>query len=175
MQIRSRYIFGLALVVLMAFSSCGQPQEPSEPAEPATPKNSLVGVWSVSELTSGDGETISPAQPGLFIFTKGHYSAVHTRVAEPRQNSGKSFEPTSEEKVAQYDSIIVNTGTYRISGSEITFFPMVAKSPEFIGGESKAEFRIKGDELTLNTETVVAKNGGSAAGPFGSMKLNRIE
>ena len=91
----------------------------------------------MSTMTPSDGgATIDPAQPGVFIFTDEHYSAVYSLGAEPRLLSAAAFSPTSEEKAAQYDTIIVNTGTYEVSGSTITFHPMVAKSPEFIGGQS---------------------------------------
>jgi len=164
----------VALVVLVATASCGQTPTPAEPSATANP---LFGVWSMTAMTPGDGgATIDPSQPGLFIFTEEYYSAVYSLGADPRPLSAAGFNPTSEEKVAQHDTIIVNTGTYETSGCIITFRPMVAKSPEFIGGHSTVDFQINGDVLTLTVQSVEAADGVSAPGaPGSSMTLRRIE
>ncbi len=172
MQLRSRVVpAAIALVTLVTIASCGQAPAPAEPANP------LDGVWSMSAMTPGaGGATIDPSQPGLFIFTEGHYSAVYSLGAEPRPLAAAGFNPTSEEKVAQYDTIIVNTGSYEVSGSTITFRPMVAKSPEFVGGQSTMDFQIDGDVLTLTQQSVVAADGVSTPDtPGSSMMLRRIE
>ena len=177
MRLRSRVVpAAVALVVLVTSASCGQAPAPV-PAEPSAPANPLHGVWSMSAMTpGGGGATIDPSQPGLFIFTEGHYSAVYSLGADPRPLSAVGFNPTSEEKVAQYDTIIVNTGTYEASGSTITFRPMVAKSPEFIGGHSTMDFQINGDVLTLTVQSVVAADGVSPPDELAeSMTLRRIE
>ncbi len=181
MRLRSRVVpAAVALVVLVTTASCSQAPAPAEPDAPANP---LHGVWSMIAMTSGDdGATIDPSQPGLFIFTEGHYSAVYSLGADPRPLSAAGFDPTSEEKVAQYDTIIVNTGTYEARGSTITFRPMVAKSPEFIGGDSTMDFQLrktgqKGDVLTLTVQSVVAADGVSSPPDelAPSMTLRRIE
>ncbi|MCH8948692.1 MAG: lipocalin-like domain-containing protein [Acidobacteria bacterium] len=160
----------VTLITLTAFTGPAM-------AEPTVPTNPLLGVWSMTTMTPGGGETIDPSQPGLFIFTEAYYSAVYTLGADPRPLSVAAFNPTSDEMVAQHDTIIVNTGTYEASGSTITFRPMVAKSPEFIGGHSTMDFQINGDVLTLTVQSVVAADGVSTAAdaPGSSMTLRRIE
>ena len=174
MRIGSRLVLGTAaLVMLVTIASCAPDPVPEEPAAPPNP---LLGVWSVSARTSSEGEPIDPSQPGLFIFTERHYSAVHSLGAEPRPRAAVSFSPTPEEKVAQYDTIIVNTGAYEVSGSTITFRPQVAKSPERVGGQGTMDFQIDGDVLTLTQESVVAVDSVSAPNaPGSSMTLRRIE
>ncbi len=176
MRLRSHVVpAAVALVVLMNIASCGQAQDQ---AEPTVPTNLLHGVWSMTAMTpGGGGATIDPSQPGLFIFTEGYYSAVRSLGADPRPLSATGFNATSEEKVAQYDTIIVNTGTYEASGSTITFRPMVAKSPEFVGGHSTTDFQINGDVLTLTVQSVVAADGVSSPPDelAPSMTLRRIE
>jgi len=174
MPLRSRVVpTAVALVVLVTTASCGQAPAPSEPTAPANP---LHGVWSMTAMTpGGGGATIDPSQPGLFIFTEWYYSAVCSLGSDPRPLSAAGFNPTLEEKVAQYDTIIVNTGTYEASGSTITFRPMVAKSPEFIGGHSTMDFQINGDVLTLTITSTMAADGVSAPGAPGPMTLQRIE
>ncbi len=143
---------------------------------PAAAANELVGVWSVVAVDPGDGAAIiSPSQPGQYIFAAGHYSAVFAPGAEPRVKSAQSFQPTSDEMVAQYTSIIVNAGTYEISGSTVTFRPMIAKSPGFVGGYQTSGFRVSGDTLVLTDQAVVAVDGEAAPNVGGSMTLVRVE
>lgn len=175
MQLRSRVVpAAIALVTLVTIASCGQAPAPAEPAAPANP---LQGVWSMTAYTPGNGgATIDPSQPGLVIFTEGHYSQIFSPAGEPRPLAAASFNPTSEEKVAQYDTIIVNTGSYEVSGSTLTFRPMIARSPEFVGGQSVMDFQIDGDTLTLTMQSVVAADGVSAPdAPGSSTVLRRIE
>lgn len=175
MRIRPHVVLAMiGFVIPVAAASCGRAPEPAERAGSVNP---LQGVWSVSEMTPGSGSaTITPSQPGLFIFTEGYYSAVHSLGGEPRSRSAVSFNATAEEKVAQYDSIIVNAGTYDVSGSTATFRPQIAKSPEFVGGQSTMNFQIDGDVLTFTETKVVAADGVSAPDAAGSsMKLRRVE
>ena len=169
-----RFVFralpvGCVFLALVVVSACGQ----APPPEPVAPANPLAGAWSVTAIELADGSVIDPAQPGLFIFADSHYSAVYTNRAEPRPLSATPFSATDVEALAQFQSIIVNTGTYTVSGSMITFRPLVARSPEFIGGESTAEFEIAGDVLTLRYQTVVAADGGSPPDVGGWMTLHR--
>ena len=49
-------------------------------------KQSIEGVWKVSEIvvTGAGASTISSPQPGLFIFTRGHYSIMYVPGNAPR-------------------------------------------------------------------------------------------
>ena len=85
------------------------------------------------------------------------------------------FVPTPEEMVAQYESIIVNTGTYEITGSTVTFRPVIAKSPGFVGGQATAELQITGDALTLTFQSIVSADGTSPPRVERSMTLRRVE
>ena len=162
------------LLALLLTVAC-QPVPSSEPAPSA---NELAGVWSLTADDPGDGSpVIEPSQPGLYIFTDGYYSAVYPRGSDPRIKSEVSFQPTQEEMVAQYETIIVNTGTYEINGSMVTFRPIIAKSPGFVGGHQTSSFRVDGDTLVLTLETVVAVDGVSApnANVSGSLTFVRVE
>ncbi len=78
--------------------------------------------------------------------------------------------------VAQYQTIIVNTGTYDVSGSTITYRPIIAKSPEFVGGHSTMDYAIDGNTLTLNNTSVVSVDGMSPPTDVsGTIRLRRIE
>ncbi len=143
------------------------PEEPSDP---------LVGVWLVATLTTPDRETIDPAGPGQFIFANGRYSAVYSLGAEERPHAAAGFNPTADEKVTQYDTIIVNSGIYEVNGSELTLRPIVAKTPEYAGGSSTMEFRIDGDILTTTMRSITSVDGASPEGAIGSsMTLRRVQ
>ena len=76
----------------------------------------------MTTMTPGaGGAAIDPSQPGLFIFTDLYYSAVYSLGADPRPLSVVAFSATPEEMIAQYQTIIVNTGTYEASGATVTF------------------------------------------------------
>ena len=157
----------LAVAVL----ACQQP--PAPPTE--APDGPLEGAWQVTTFELADSSVVDPAQPGLFIFTKGYYSAVYTNRAEPRVPAETHFSPTEEETLDQYQSLIVNAGTYTVGGSGVTFRPLVAKSPAFIGGEATAEFSIAGDVLTLEYSTIFSTDGTSAPNVRGVITLRRVE
>ena len=163
----------VALLALVVTVACGQ--APS--SEPAAPANPLEGVWSLTASDPGDGSSVvDPSQPGLYIFAEGYYSGVYAPGAALRVPSEVPFQPTSEEMVAQYQSIIVNTGTYEISGSTVTFRPIIAKSPGFVGGQSTADFSVDGNTLTLMTRTVESSDGISAPSVGGgSLTFRRVE
>lgn len=166
-----------ALLVLIAAAGCGQAPAPEpSPPEPAGPANPLQGVWSLSSVDPGGSEAvIDPSQPGLFIFAERYYSGVYVPGAEPRVPSQTPFQPTSEEMVTQYQSIIVNTGTYEVTGSKVTFRPLIAKSPGFVGGQATAEFEVVGDALTLAFQSIVSADGTSAPDVAGSLTFQRVE
>ena len=159
----------LGLVITVA---CSQPPA-SEATAPAGP---LEGVWSMTVSAPGDGSAASdPSQPGLYIFAQGYYSGVYAPGAAERVPSEVPFQPNPDEMVAQYQSIIVNTGTYDVSGSTVTFRPIIAKSPGFVGGQSTAEFTVDGNTLTLRTQTVTTSDGVSAPAVGGSLTFRRVE
>ncbi len=141
----------------------------------ATSASPLEGAWVVTSLQSSDGTAIDPAGPGQFIFLDGRYSAVYTVGVTERRKSEKAFDPTEEEMVEQHETIIVNSGTYQVEGNELTLRPLVAKSPEYIGGSSIMEFSVDGDTLTAKIRQLTSANGISPEGAIGStMTLRRV-
>ncbi len=150
---------------------------------PAGPENPLVGVWKIvhdEEVDASGQSTDENIQSSLVIITPGYYSMVYTFGTEPRPTAAEHFNPTDEEKITAYNSIIVNTGTYELSGSKITFKPMVAKSQAYTGGGySESEYRMGGDTLFLTSSGPVSLSGKSPAffaeGGKGSSTLIRIE
>ncbi len=166
------FLASAALLGLMVTVAC----QADPPIEATATANPLQGVWSLTASDNGDGSpVIDPSQPGLYIFVEGYYSGVYAPGAEPRVPAEITFQPTADEMVAQHASIIVNTGTYEISGSTVTFRPIIAKSPGFVGGHATAEFRVDGDMLTLSWQETIGEDGTSVANSGGSLTLRRVE
>jgi len=115
----------------------------------------IEGVWKVAEIvvTGADASNVAKAQPGLFIFARGHYSILYIPGSEPRALF-KAEEPTNDEKIAGFDSFVGNAGTYEVTGSTLMIRPMVARFPNFMaGGFSKYQFRIEGKTLWLTEKS----------------------
>lgn len=68
--------------------------------------------------------------------------------------SALTFQPAQDELAEQYASIIVNAGTYEVSGSSVTFRPMIAKSSGFVGGYQMSTFQVEGDTLVLTQDMI---------------------
>lgn len=112
---------------------------------------SLEGVWIVDHVIVGGGEDegdyTTELQPGLFFFTKSHYSRMYVNGTEPRAVSGDVA--TDEERLAAADSFTANAGTYEVQGSTITFTRSVAKNPRAMGNSQLAELEWDGDTFWL--------------------------
>lgn len=111
----------------------------------------LEGAWKVAEIvvTGADASNTQNPQPGLFVFTRTHYSLMWVPGNQPR-TLFKAEDPTNEEKVMAFDSFVSNTGTYELSGTTLTIRPMVARFPNCMGGAfMKYQFRVEGNTLSL--------------------------
>jgi hypothetical protein len=144
----------LFVSLLLGMAACQPPA--------ADAKNPLEGVWRIVEETRirSNGETKnSKPQPSLYIFTDHHYSAVLVLSNEPRSLFAEAFRPTDAEKVAAYDSIVVNTGTYELTDSTMTTHPIVARIPNFMGGSASYEYEVENDTLWLKLVDEYSREG----------------
>ena len=138
-----RYVMTLLAVVVAAVTVSGQ----------SAPANPLMGAWKV------DG-----AQPGLYIFTKQHYSFSRVQ-GEPLPDYPSNDKATDAQKVAVFNTLYLNSGTYTVTGNMLATKAMMAKSKFAIGGAgNQYEFTINGNALTLTQK------------PSGAtLKLTRLE
>ena len=146
---------GVLLVSLFCLSGIAVARE-------APAKDSLEGVWRITEIkvVNADGETLnSQPQPGFYIFTSGHYSAIWTPGTKPRVPFADVWQAIDEEKVAAYDTIIVNTGTYELTESMLVTHPLLAKVPGFAGGKASYKYRLDGDNLWLEDVDISSRTG----------------
>jgi hypothetical protein len=139
---------------------------------------SLQGVWRVTEVvvTGANAKTETSPQPGLYLFTKKHYSLTTVNSTAPRKNFGAAQDPnklTEAEKIARYEAwneFSANAGTYEVSGNTITAHPVVAKNPAVMGPAVTREFRIEGNTLTL-----IRKSAAGQPASVTTTKLTRVE
>ena len=138
-----KYVMTLLALVVAATTLSGQ----------SAPANPLVGAWKVEG-----------AQPGLYIFTRQHYSFARIQgAALPDYPSNDKA--TDADKVAVFNTMYLNTGSYTVTGNTLATKAMVAKSKFAIGGAgNQYEFTIAGNSLTLTQK------------PAGAMlKFTRLE
>jgi hypothetical protein len=137
------------VAVLCLVAACSRSETPSSTSA-ATAASPVEGEWRVAEVTvTGANPSTTVDPPSLFIFTKTHYAMMRAIGSQPRA-SFKAVNPTSEEKIAAYDSFIANAGTYELSATTLTVRPVVSKHPNFMGGGFDTyEVRSEGDTLWL--------------------------
>lgn len=145
----------LVLLVAVVATVSGQQQ---------TAGNPLMGAWRVTELTDANG-TIANPQPGLYIFARQHYSFTRIQGTRPLPDYPSNDKATDADKVAVFNALYLNTGTYTVTGTRLATKAMVAKSKFAIGGAgNQYDFAIAGNTLTLTQR------------PSGAvLKLTRLE
>jgi hypothetical protein len=110
----------------------------------------LRGTWKPVEVVvdSGPdrGRHTTDVQPGLLIFTRGHYSLMFVHGFKPRPLPGDSA--TDEQLGLSFLPFTANAGSYQRRDSTIVFSPSVAKHPAVMAGSPfTMVVRVKGDTL----------------------------
>ena len=138
-----KYMMTLFALVVAAATVSGQ----------SAATNPLIGAWKVDS-----------AQPGLYVFTKQHYSFSRVQ-GEPLPEYPSNDKATDAQKVAVFNTLYLNSGTYTVTGNMLATRAMMAKSKFAIGGAgNQYEFAISGNSLTLTQK------------PSGAvLKLTRLE
>jgi Lipocalin-like domain len=131
------------------------------PAQIPSP-NPIHGVWKVVEIrqeVSGKEYNNTEPQPGLMIFTQDYYSMVWMPLNRVQPDNATTWHPIDAEKIQQFNSIVVNSGSYSLSDSRLTTFPIVAKTPEFIGGKAEYLWKSAQDTLRLELVNIYSRDG----------------
>jgi hypothetical protein len=154
----------IALVALAAtlLTACERAERAESPLE---------GAWSVASInvTGPDSAANTTVQPSLFLFGDKHYSMMRVTGNQPRTLAATDI-ATDAEKLAAYNSFIANTGTYDVADSTLTIHPVVARSPNYMGGSDIYHFRVGGDTLWLSNTgaDIRTRIGGQLVGPTGT-------
>src|SRR5262245_26505886 len=143
MSIIMKYATVVLLLCACSFALMGQSK--------TTSKSPLEGVWKVSEvvITGNNARTISAPQPGLYIFTKTHYSImfVSPDVVRPKEINNQS---PDADRLKAYDAFTANSGTYEVKGTTYITHPLVAKNPNAMTPNptpTPVEFKVEGNTL----------------------------
>ena len=138
-----KYVMTVLAIVVAATTMSGQ----------SAPTNSLVGAWKVDS-----------GQPGIYLFTKNHYSFTRIQ-GEALPDYPSNDKATDAQKVAVFNTLYLNAGTYTVTGNMLATKAMMAKSKFAIGGAgNQYEFAVAGSSLTLTQR------------PSGAvLKLTRLE
>ena len=137
--LESIFYFGLCFIAFTATTVYGQT------------KNPLTGAWKVTEIANPNSQPLTNPQAGLYLFTEKHYSAVRLNGTKPLPSYPSNDVATDADKVASFNILYTNTGSYIVSGNTLTLSPMVAKSAFAMapGRTLVYEFAVNGDMLTL--------------------------
>jgi hypothetical protein len=130
--------------------------------QPAVSPDPLNGAWRLVAMhwISADGKSFEiPVQESLVIFAEGYYSIGYAFGDSASVPFTERWHPSDREKVARYSSVIVNSGTYRLSGSRLDARPLFALAPEFVGGRGVFSYAFKADTLELTWERSIAFDG----------------
>lgn len=114
----------------------------------------IEGVWKPVEVVVDSGPNrgrhTTDVQPGILILTKRHYSLTLVQGFKARPLPSDSA--TNEELGRLFLPFSANAGTYRQTGSTITYSPVVAKNPAVMAGKPlNVVVRVKGDTLWANS------------------------
>ena len=160
-QVPRRAVLGFTLVALVGLAALAATVYGQSPAT----GQALVGAWKVTEIGDASGTANTNPQPGLYIFTRQHYSFTRINGARPLPPYPSNDKATDAEKVAVFNALYMNTGTYTVTGNTLATKAMVAKSAFAIGGAgNQYEFNVSGNSLVLTQK------------PTGAViKLTRLE
>ena len=118
----------------------------------ATARTRIDGAWTLTriDITGESGNLVVENPPsGLYLFTRGHYSMVWSLRRTPRPASAQHWHATDEERQSHVAGFIVNSGTFELTDTLLTVHPIVARTPEYMGGQGLLRYELSGDTLRL--------------------------
>jgi hypothetical protein len=164
----------VALVVLVTIQSAAA-QAKKVKSGKVVAQGKLEGAWKITEFSTSVSSTskiTTTAQPGIFIFTKQHYSIMFLSIDKPRPEIPPK-NPTDAQKVAAWEPLSANSGSYEIKGTTLTTHPMIAKNPAVMksGAFVTYDFKIEGNTCLLTPKESNTVPGGNPP----TYKLARLE
>jgi len=171
-------LFTSIAILICTLTACQQ----SGNRNGGTDDHSLEGVWTIQEASQIDSKGVATDmehQRSLIIFSENHYSFVWTSGSEPRKQSTDHWYANDAEKIDAYNGLVVNTGTYELTESQLITRPKVAKVEEFVGGHATYNCRIEGNTVFLEMTELVSVEGASPTvfleGGKDKFKLVRVQ
>jgi hypothetical protein len=116
----------------------------------AAAQSALVGAWRVTEIAESGKPPVTAPQPGLMIFTKQHYSFARINGTQPLPDYPSNDKATDAQKVAVFNALYLNAGTYTATSSTLATKSLVAKSAFAMAGPgNQFDYTIDADKLVL--------------------------
>jgi hypothetical protein len=110
----------------------------------------LAGAWAVSEVAVSSADTsftITAPRPGLFVFTRNHFSAVVIVGEGPLEPF--SDEPTDAERLTAFRNLRATAARYELGDSTMTITTFVDAIPSDVGDTFTAGYRLDDRMLVL--------------------------
>ena len=143
-KLRMRVILFITFLCSFAFAGIANAETP------------LEGAWLLTETQDADGNVDSDPLRGLIIFTSTHYTIMYAIGEKPRALMDDE-NPSDEQTINAYDSIIANSGRYDIEGNKFMTRAYVAKYPNYMNdwpeNVTTFSYSIDGDALTIKADS----------------------
>nr|WP_299172053.1 hypothetical protein [uncultured Allomuricauda sp.] len=130
--------------------------------EKSNSTNPLLGSWSIEKIQwISEDTTLSrvPVQKGLLLVTPDCYSICWSPMEQTRVPFENLSNPTKEEMIRGFSTIVFNTGGYTVSKDYFTTKAHLAKVPGFEGGMQYYSYHIQGTQMTLTLFDETYPNG----------------
>src|SRR3954469_22124803 len=130
-------VAGMLAMLAMAFGAHAQ----SNSSQPA-----LIGAWRVTQIAEPNKPPITSPQPGLLIFAKQYYSFARINGSKPLPDYPSNDKATDADKIAVFDALYLNAGTYTATANTLATKSTVAKSAFAMAGPgNQFEYSINGN------------------------------
>ena len=135
----------------------------------------LQGAWTIQEVSSPKPPAVPRIKPtGLVQFSGTHFSMVANNDAtRPALPEGGADKATADQLRATWGPLVVNAGTFTVTGNTVRLTNVVAKGPAGSAAGNFAEwsFTLNGDSLTM---TQVRGQNGPVQNPV-TLRLTRAK
>ena len=136
-------LIAITLLGLFAYTATVHGQSPAA-------QNALVGAWRVTEIAEPNKQPITSPQPGLLIFAKQYYSFARINGTKPLPDYPSNDKATDADKIAVFDALYLNSGTYTATANTLATKSIVAKSAFAMAGPgNQFEYSVNGNALVL--------------------------
>src|SRR3954469_22029507 len=113
-------------------------------------QTALVGAWRVTQIAEPNKPPVTSPQPGLLIFAKQYYSFARINGSKPLPDYPSNDKATDADKIAVFDALYLNAGTYTATANTLATKSTVAKSAFAMAGPgNQFEYSINGNALEL--------------------------
>ncbi len=117
-----------------------------------TAENPLMGSWRMKEIHYIQADTtikVEKVHGGRVTFSQSNYHLLYNPWINARKPFEKLAQPTKEEMIYGFQTLVFNSGTYAYTDSTVVTTADIAKVPGFEGGIQYYHYNLKGEELEL--------------------------